>query len=189
MIKIPKRFIFMKVGNHAGEDWESILDRKRREIQQAGASFWGYGGRTCHPINQVQPFARLSLKEENGIFLIMQPIVSNADPDIVPAKEFSEDGINWNPIPQGVLVTGSRYALVLGEITPAEFEIDLRSFEVGVGPSRGRNAEEYLQGRTDKACLIRSDVSRPEFFSTTSSVRKIGYIAKMKDPFAVILRV
>lgn len=187
MLKLPNRFIFMKVGNHAGEDWDAILDRKRKEIEQAGVSFWGYGGTVCHPINQVQPFARLSIKEENGIYLIMEPIISNADPDIVPAKQYSTNGLSWKPIPQGILVTGSRYALVLGEISPVDFEIDLRYFEVGVGPSRGRPADKYLQGRIDKACLLRNETSE---LSTRDEkvVRKVRYEATLIDPFAVILR-
>lgn len=189
MDKIPSHFIFMKVGSHAGEDWESILKRKQKEILDAGMSFWGYGGTTCHPFNHVQPFAKLSLKEENGIFLIMEPIVSNADPDIFPAKLYSGDGISWHPIPQGIVVTGSRYALVLGEITPADFEIDLREFEVGIGPSRGRPAEQYLRGRTDKGCFQRKISAEPELsLKSDKSIRKIGYEAKLVDPYAVILR-
>src|SRR5438552_4137076 len=73
------RFIFMKVGNHAGEDWDQILARKKKEFEQTGFIFWGYGGSACHPINQVQPFARLAVKEDDGVKLVMQPIRSNAN--------------------------------------------------------------------------------------------------------------
>lgn len=188
MLTVPNSFIFMKVGNHAGEDWESILKRKQREIEQAGVSFWGYGGTACHPFNQVQPFARLSIREGNGIFLVMEPIISNADPDIVPAKQYSEDGVLWKPIPSGILVTGSRYALVLGEISPVDFEIDLRAFSVGVGPSRGKSAEKYIQGRIDKACLQRSDHPLKLSQEKENVIRKAGYVARLEEPYAVILR-
>jgi hypothetical protein len=183
---IPNRFIFMKVGNHAGEGWEDILTRKRKEIEKAGVSFWGYGGTTCHPINHVQPFARLSIRQQNGIFLVMQPINSNAQPDIVPARQYSADGIIWQPIPKDILVTGSRYALVLDEILPSDLELDLRSFEVGIGPSEGRPAEQYLRARIDKACLAKSNQSRLSV--STTGGRKIGYVAKLKEPYAVLLR-
>ncbi len=85
-------------------------------------------------------------------------------------------------------VLGSRYAFVLSEITPGDLEVRLNSFEVAIGPSAGKPAEAYLQGRIDKGCLVKSgsprDVAAPE----ERIVRKAGYAAEMKDPFAVLLR-
>lgn len=133
MITIPGRFLFMKVGNHANETWDQILERKRKEFDHTGQIFWGYGGTTCHPINVVQPFARLSIKEQGGILLVMDYVDSRADPDIVPAREYSQDGVNWLPIPKGITVTGSRYALVLDEIKPGDLTIQLNEFEVAIG--------------------------------------------------------
>ena len=49
-------FIFMKVGVHAQETLTDIIARKQRELKDAGVSFWGYGGNTCHPTTKVQPF-------------------------------------------------------------------------------------------------------------------------------------
>ena len=159
-ITIPDRFLFMKVGNHAGETWDQILTRKRKEFDRAGMSFWGYGGAACHPISQVQPFARLTLQANEKIMLIMEPIRSNWDQDSAFATEFSRDGILWEPIPKGINVSGSKYALVLDEIKPGDLEVSLNEFEVGVGPSVGKPAESYLQGRTDKACFVRSKAPR-----------------------------
>jgi hypothetical protein len=186
-ISVPNRFLFMKVGNHAGETWDQILDRKRREFDRAGMSFWGYGGSACHPIRQVQPFARLTLRQDERITLIMEPIRSNWDQDMVYAREFSRDGVTWEKVPDGINVTGSRYALVLDEITPGELDIPLNEFEVGVGPSLGKPAEDYLQGRTDKACFVRSATPRP-INAEGKMLRKCGFVAEMKDPFAVLLR-
>src|SRR4051812_41611270 len=115
MLTLPDCFLFMKVGDHAGEPWEAILERKRREFTKAGMIFWGYGGTACHPLSQVQPFARLSIKQQGRIFLVMEHIDSKADPDIVPATQYSSDGINWKPIPEGISVLGSKYAFVLDE--------------------------------------------------------------------------
>ncbi len=187
MTKLPDKFIFMKVGNHAGETWEQILERKRREYERTGRIFWGYGGNTCHPISIVQPFARLAVKEHGNIFLVMEPIESRAKPDILPAKEYSHDGVTWEPIPDGIQVIGSRYALVLGEIKPGDLEISLAEFEVALGPSAGKPAELYLQGHVDKGCFIKSTQSRivPK---QKQEVRKIGFTAQMKEPFAVLLR-
>jgi hypothetical protein len=83
----------------------------------------------------VQPFARLSVREQGKVLLVMEYIDSKAKPEILPAKQYSRDGIHWEPIPRGVKVTGSRFALVLDEILPGDLDIQLASYEVGIGPS------------------------------------------------------
>lgn len=188
MLELPDRFLFMKVGNHAGETWEQILARKQKEHDKTGMIFWGYGGNSCHPISRVQPFARLAIRDQGRILLVMEPINSNADPDIVPATEFSRDGVLWEPIPKGINVLGSRYAFVLDEIKPGELEVRLDSFEVAIGPSTGKAAEAYLQGRIDKGCLVKSKSPRQVAMPQEKVVRKAGYTAEMKEPFAVLLR-
>ena len=188
MERLPDRFLFMKVGNHAGETWEKILERKRREFDRSGRTFWGYGGNACHPISQVQPFSRLAVREQGGIYIVMEQIDSRADPDLVPAREYSQDGISWEPIPEGIEVTGSRYALVLDEIKPGDLSLELNSYEVGIGPSSGKAAEQYLQGRTDKACFTLSKAPRTAEVPAPKLVRKISYYAQVKEPFAVLLR-
>lgn len=188
MIDLPSKFIFMKVGDHAAETWEQILERKRREYADAGMIFWGYGGGACHPINQVQPFAKLALTEMDDIILVMEYIRSNADPDIVPATEYSKDGLVWEPIPKGIKVTGSRYALVLDEIQPGDLDVRLNRYEVAVGPNFGKPAETYLQGRTDKACFVRSSTERVLETPAEKLQRKATFYARLKDPYAVVLR-
>jgi len=178
-------FIFMKVGKHANETFEAILERKRREYERAGMTFWGYGGTACHPLRQVQPFARMQIKKQGKIYLLMEPINSNANPEVAPAKEYSEDGVNWNPIPDGIVVTGSRYALVLDEIMPADLMIPLNDYAVAIGPSQGKPASDYVNGRVDKGCF--------EINSATPKIDeprlcKIEYSAQLQDPFAVLLR-
>ena len=186
MIRIPDMLIFMKVGSHAGENWERILERKRKELADSGLIYWGYGGGTCHPISQVQPFARLAIQAQGQLALVMVPIDSRARPEIVPATQFSRDGVLWEPIPAGVNVIGSRYAFVLDEIAPIDLEIDLGEFEVGIGPSRGKPADYYVHGRVDKACLARRR-SRARG-QMGGCVHNIGFKAALRDPFAVLLR-
>jgi hypothetical protein len=181
------KFLFMKVGNHAGETWEQILARKSREYEQTGRIFWGYGGNTCHPVSMVQPFARLAIKEQGKILLVMEPIDSKAEPDIVPAKEYSQDGVNWSPIPDGIQVTGARYALILDEIKPGDLEINLAEYEVALGPSVGKAAEAYLQGHIDKGCFTKS-AQRRVLSEGKRGMRKIGFSAQLIEPFAVLLR-
>ena len=183
----PQAFIFMRVGSHAGESFEDILDRKQRELTEAGRIFWGYGGTTLHPIKHVQPFAKLWVQREGLINILMEPIDSRADPDVLPANEYSVDGITWDPIPEGILVTGSRYAIVLDEIRPGGLDLNLGEFEVGIGPSRGRNAAHYVRGRVDKGCFV---ATQPESEGASVEERPvaIGFQARLIDPYAVMLR-
>ncbi len=181
-------FIFMKVGDHAGETWTDILERKNREYKDAGRVFWGYGGTACHPLTQVQPFVRKHMVSSGGVVhLMMEPIHSQADPDVLPATEYSSDGVSWKRIPDGICVTGSRYALVLGEITPGDLDLTADDYVVGVGPSRGKRASQYIQGRIDKACLeFRPQVGVDRL--ADSKVHAVRFSAPLLDPYAVLLR-
>src|ERR1044071_848395 len=182
----PKAFVFMKVGNHAGETFEQIIERKNEEFRKAGRIFWGYGGSACHPINQVQPFAKEIVEAEGEIYVLMQEIDSRAHPTLLPATKYSEDGVNWKTIPKGVKVTGSRYALVLDEITPADFEIDTRDYLIGAGPSLGKNAAAYMKGHIDKACLRAPDT--PVASTSAPKVKRINLTARLIKPYAVLVK-
>ena len=185
--QLPEAFIFMRVGNHAGESFESILERKYRELSEVGRTFWGYGGTTLHPLRHVQPFARLWMQQEGSIRMVMEPIDSKADPDILPATEFSADGLEWEPLPSGIVVTGSRYAVVLDEIRPGQLDLDLGKYEVGIGPSRGRNAAQYVKGRVDKGCFVASQETGGDPGNDRPHL-KIGFQARLAEPYAVLLR-
>jgi len=177
----------MKVGLHAQETIEDIIERKRDEYKSAGSIFWGYGGFTCHPLTMVQPFARQTEKRGEEVLIIMQKMDSKhrAPPEI--AKEYSDDGVNWQPIPEGIQVRGSRYALVLDELRVEEFSVDLGELEVGVGPNRGRRADKYLLGQVDKGCFIYSDRQVPEA-PEGKIIKSIGLVARVKSPYAVFVR-
>lgn len=177
----------MKVGQHANENFDTIIKRKIKEIEDTGMSFWGYGGPTCHPTRQIQPFAKRAIEKNGSIYLYMEKINSNADPDIIPATLYSEDGISYKQIPNGIKVTGSRYAIVLDEIKPEEIEIPISAYEVGSGISRGRSANEYIRGHVDKACL-ELNLNRIPEAEMDQKVKKISYVARLKDPFAVFVK-
>lgn len=179
--------IFMKVGLHAQESIEDIIERKQREYDEAGSIFWGYGGSTCHPLTMVQPFAKEVQKSGNEVLIIMQKMNSKhtAPPEI--AKQYSDDGVNWQPIPEGIQVRGSRFALVLDELRLEEFDVDLGELEVGVGPSRGRKADKYIVGQSDKGCFLyspRQVLVAPE----DRAIKRIGLVARVKAPYAVFVR-
>lgn len=175
----------MKVGLHAGETLQQILERKRNEYKKAGMIFWGYGGGSCHPSRGVQPFAKTKAKEGHGVYIVMEEIVSKHPPSEIIANQYSEDGIDWKPIPEGIIVRGSRYAVVLDEIHEGNLDIDLSDYCVGAGPSTGKAAGAYMRGRVDKAC-IHKNLNKSAEIQPQS--KHIAFYAKMKPPFAVFTR-
>lgn len=177
--------IFMKVGTHAGEDLEDIIKRKKSELRDAGQIFWGYGGPTCHPLYHVQPFVKERMASGHAIYLVMEPMKSRhfAEPKL--AVEYSDDGVRWKGIPDGVNVLGSRYALVLKSLELEDTELDLGALRVGVGTSTGKPATEYVKGHVDKGCFV-VEPSRME--PDKEATRTIGLVAKLKEPYAVFLR-
>jgi hypothetical protein len=181
-----EHFVFMKVGRHAGESFEDILERKKREFQDSGMIWWGYGGPTLHPVKRVRPFARRIVENDGGVLRIfMEEIVSNHEETEVFAKEYSVDGVNWEPVPRGVEVRGSRYALVLDELEPGDLELDFNEFRVAEGPSEGKLASEYVRGRVDKGCFVHS--GRPNE-DLEPNIHRVCATAKVIAPYAVLLR-
>jgi len=173
--------LYMKVGTHAQEGLSEIIARKRREIEQAGLSMWGYGGNTCHPTSMVQPFARSA---PGRIFLCMQPMSSSHFAEPLRAEEFSEDGMTWARIPDGINVLGSRYALCIGSLDSVAFDLDLARTRVAVGNSMGRSGSDYVRGRVDKACL---EITANSADAEPSPVG-IQLVAEVVKPYAVFLR-
>ena len=178
--------LFMKVGRHADEPIESIIDRKRKEIAKAGFALWGFGGGTCHPTTMVQPFASTYEKRGQTIYLVMEEMESNHFAEQVRAEQSSVDGVNWQDIPKGVNVMGSRYALRIRNLRSASFELPLSSTRVAVGPNRGRPGHLYVKGRVDKACL--EVVADPSAGTEDEKIVKISLVAEMEAPYAVLLR-
>lgn len=175
----------MKVGLHAGESLEDILTRKRKEFDAAGMIFWGYGGGTCHPTKCVQPFAKIKINDGGDVYIVMERINSHHGPTEIIATEYSEDGLIWKPIPKGITVRGSRYAVVLDELEAGDLDLDLSNYKVAVGPSRGAVASKYIAGRVDKACIT-ENAERPQ--DVIPTVKKIEFYAKLKSPYAVFTR-
>ncbi len=179
--------VFMKVGLHAQETIEDIILRKQREFEEAGMIFWGYGGNTCHPKTFIQPFAKQLESEHKPVHLVMNKMDSKhfAEPEL--AKEYSEDGLEWKPIPQGVEVRGSRYAMVLGNLNEDEFDLNLLEMVVAMGNSRGRLAQDYLKGRVDKGCF--EVISKPdEVNHVEPEIKHIDLVAPLQAPYAVFLK-
>jgi len=103
-----------------------------------------------------------------------------ADP--VRAEEFSVDGIRWQPVPDGINVLGSRYALCIKNLDEVDWKLALDQTRVAIGSSRGRRGSAYIKGHVDKACL---EVTGN---SGSDPVVSIGLVAELVEPYAVFLR-
>ena len=186
-VKTGSAVIFMKIGVHAQEPLESIIKRKQDEFAAAGKIFWGYGGNTCHPTRMVQPFARAVAEQHASVHLVMHKMRSNhfAEPEL--AREYSDDGLTWYPVPKGIHVKGSRYAMVIGGLTEEEFDLNLRDTLVAVGPSRGQRGDGYIKGRVDKGCFEFATAPASADLGAAESVH-IDLHAPLWAPYAVLLR-
>jgi hypothetical protein len=184
--------LYMKVGTHAGESLDKIIQRKTEEIERAGISFWGYGGNTCHPESMVQPFAKSYQHRGKPVYLCMEPMESNHWSVSARADEYSVNGITWEVVPEAINVIGSRYALVIKELQKADFNLRLDATRVALGNSMGRSGQKYIQGRVDKACLEVVAAAGHEETASVEGIRMpvqhIGLVATLASPFAVYVR-
>jgi len=183
-LKPGEAFIYMKVGIHANESLKDIIKRKRAEIEDAGVSFWGYGGNSCHPLTAVQPFVKEETEKGVRVRLLMQEIVSRHYAQGL-ASEYSVDGKHYERVPKGVKVVGSRFALVLKNLDEVEIAVALAQTRVGIGRCIGRTGADYIRGHLDKACLIYDPGAGPADRGTSV---KLALAAELASPYAVILR-
>ena len=182
----PDAFIFMKVGTNGDETLDAIMDRKRREIEKAGMTFWSYGSRgPLHPKTQVQPFAQDWVEKQGSVYLLMEQL-PNRGPAPGPRAEkvrFASNGQNWKDAPKGIRSGPYQHALVLGEITQVDKTIDLGDFEVGIGPKKGVNAANYIRGQVSRGCFVSASSSTGD----SSKRIAIGYCAPLLYPYAAFL--
>jgi len=186
ILKPGDGILYMKVGTHARESLDDIFVRKSKEIEDAGLAFWGYGGNTCHPQKMVQPFARRYEPKGGAIYLCMQPMESRHFAAPVAADEYSVDGINWEPVPRGVNVLGSRYALLIKNLRKQDFNLSLERTRVAIGNSIGAIGSKYIAGRVDKACL--EVVGESGGAAPAVAPVHIGLVAEIVHPYAVYVR-
>lgn len=179
--------LYMKVGVHANEPLESIIERKRKEIEEVGFGMWGYGGSTCYPTTMVQPFAKMFEERGEVIHLCMEEMDSKHDAPQIAADEFSVDGNVWKNIPHGINALGSRFALIIKSLDTVDLELSLAQTQVAVGRSQGRPGHRYIIGQSDKACFeVLPPTQGIELLEETK--KPITLTAELADPYAVFLR-
>lgn len=173
--------LYMKVGMHAKESLEDILERKQAEIDRVGFAMWGYGGPTCPP-GRVRPYADECASAGRVIRLVMEPVNSRHAREPVRASHYSVDNDHWDPIPSGIDVLGSKYALCIANLREVDEDLPLGATAVAIGPSTGKLGAAYIQGQIDKACL--------EVLPTVDEGRiaSIRLAADIVAPWSVFLR-
>jgi len=185
--------VFMRVGTHADEPLEVIVERKLKEIEQVGQAFWGYGGLNCHPRSVVQPYAEEIVAAGGKVRLCMEEVAPDRETywaNAEAASEWSIDGINFRPLPEGIRVTGSRYAFIITRLRLEQFDLPLSRARVAAGPSRGRLGANYVDevgGPVDKA-VLRVEGEAGEAANSGIETVPISYIADLQRPYAVFLR-
>lgn len=172
----PAHAVVMKVGFHGTEEWGDILARKLREERMAGFCLWGYGGATCHPTRQVQPFAR-----SKNVTFVAIPTSSRFTDAGARVHQMSSDGTDWRDLGEDQVVRSSRYALCLANLRMTDQAIPLAEYVVGIGAKRGVRASDYMRYRCDKACVSRALRSGDE-------LRTVSLLADLTFPYAVFLR-
>lgn len=175
-----RHVVVMKAGTHAGLGFGDIAKWKIADLRATGVTFWGYRGTLCHPTRQVQPFAAAA---DGEIEVAMIPTRSDPGNPALPATAWSADKTIWEPLPDGITVTGSTHALVLSALEHCEDTLDLAMYRVGIGPSAGRPAPDYLRHRIDKACLTQTTPTGPLSHSVPVVLR-----GRLTAPWAVFLR-
>lgn len=94
---------------------DMIIDRKMQEQVDAGVIFWGFGGSTCNPHTQVQPFAKEVEAKGGCVILAMSFTISRFESSPQAATRYSVDGKEWKSMRPGITVTGSKHALVIND--------------------------------------------------------------------------
>lgn len=182
--------IISVIGPHAGETEQEIFLRKIKEIENTGKSFWLHRSHGAKP-DLVQRFAEESVKRGKSPFcFFIEPSSKGGAWETTKAevaKEFSQDGINWERIPKGILATGlikNAYALVFDQFRLIEREtLDLWDYSLFDHPG---DAVRLRQGASTICCIKISSRERPQ--KIASNIRKIVAIGRITPPFSVRLR-
>lgn len=182
MEELPDHVVVMKVGPHGGETLTEIIERKTSELlrSRVGIVYWGYGGSVCHPTRQVRPLVELATGRVGVIF-----IETKSDPGITPriASHLSENSKDWAPVENGQ-ITSSKWALTLSSLTPTNYRVDLTLYRVAVGGSAGKLLSEYMRGRCDKACVVKSKSEQ----NTTPVYAEVIATGLLAAPWSVFLK-
>jgi hypothetical protein len=182
----PKCLISV-MGDHAGENSNSIFDRKSADIARIGKTFWLIKSPKARPA-KVQEIC-----SQRPVYIIfVEPgITGGARPTTKEdaAREYSPDGQSWYSFPEGLSpVTGKldrgAAALVFDVMTTnVSGALDLWSY---ADFSDVRKPIKFILG-CSTVCAVKKDMtSHPD--KMKSRHRGIVAVAKLVEPYCVSLR-
>lgn len=181
------RCIISVIGDHAGEDINTIFKRKTNDIKKIGKTFWLMKSPKAQPA-QVQAIC----KPSPAYIIFVEPATKGgARPTAIEdaAKEYSHDGQAWHPIPYGLSpVTGKldmgAAALVLDVMTTdVSGALDLWGY---ADFSDLQKPIKFILG-CSTACAIKKDMTQhPDRMK--SRYRGIVAVARLAEPYCVLLR-
>ncbi len=181
------RCIISVMGDHAGEDVDTIFDRKTNDINRVGKTFWLMKSPKARPA-QVQKICEPS---PLCIFFVEPATKGGARPTTTgdAAKEYSSDGQLWHPIPEGLSpVTGKldkgAAALVFDVMTTAVGgRLDLWGY---ADFSDEQKPMKFILG-CSTVCAVKKDMtSHPGRMK--SRYRGIVAVSRLAEPYCVWLR-
>ena len=180
--------IFTIVGPHAGQTENSIFDRKIKDIEKVGETFWVIKKISYKSLEEVQGFC------ENGKVKIyfISPSIKGAAKDTKNTSEnneYSKDGECWEKIPEEISkVTGSGYAFILSKL-------DLKTDEKINIYDYAEESHEPVEfsNRNSTICVIKKDTSNhPKRMhknsSGTKNIRTVWAVGTLKCPYYVKVR-
>lgn len=179
--------ILSVIGDHAGEDTNSIFNRKIADIVRTGKTFWLMKSPKARP-RQVQEIC----KGQPGYIIFVEPATAGgARPTTTEdtAKEYSPDAQSWYPFPAGLSpVTGK-----LDKVTAA-LVFDMMIKDVSGTLDMWGYADFSDTGEPIKfilgcstVCAVQKDMkSHPG--KMKSRYRGIVAVARLVEPYGVWLR-
>ena len=187
-LKAGQCLLYMKVGTHAQESLDHIIARKRKEIEDAG--FAHFGDTEEHlliPRRNGSAVCKRLRARGGTIYLCMEEMDSNHLACRSPPMNTSADGVVWDAHSSGNHSSG--FAIRISNQGSATLGIRIAADDIRARSdrkSRGTIGAKYIAGRVDKACLEVTELPAPA--AETRSVKKIGLVARIVDPYAVYLR-
>jgi hypothetical protein len=98
--------ILSSVGKHAQQGWQTIIDRKRRDIANVGHTIWVTNSQAAAP-QIVQTFCHKHCAQHVIFVAKVRKDPGSETKFKDPAQSFSPDNITWRPLPPGLSeVTG-----------------------------------------------------------------------------------
>jgi len=185
-LRAPKCVVSV-MGAHAGEDADTIFDRKIEDCAAVGRTFWVAKSAKARP-EQVQAMC----DSGRGYVIFVEP-ASPGGPrpttEADSAVEYSADRIQWISLPDGLgPVTGqmddSAAALVFDQLTTeVDRTVDLWKYADGADPDRPLR---FILGLST-VCAVKKDMSaHPQRMK--SRYRRVVAVGRLAQPYCVWVR-